>query len=154
MDQSWIIGIAGTLAFAMIPSAAASRQSLAPVSGVAQNVRLASSEILVGNVTAIVPGASIAASDSVSHTMEPGRSYRATFLVWAAPNARNPTVAVSAHGAEVRGCLSTKLRPGAGDKVTCDVRPRLAHSNVVTITVVIHTRNLGAFTRTYEHEAA
>jgi len=106
-----------------------------------------------GNVEALVPGVSIVPDDNLPKVLDRGHTYRATFLIWVAPNASHATVNTQVATGTVRGCSSSKLKPGSDVAFTCVVRPDSKHlaARNMTIDVTVSTTNLGQYTRSYGH---
>jgi hypothetical protein len=143
-----ILGSIAALAFALAPQSSAAALT-PPGTTVAVHASVAAGA--GGNVTVVVPGASIARADGVDATIERGHAYRAEFLIWVAPNARKATLVVQSHGAVLNSCMSAHVRPGTTSAVLCLVRAGAKTSgNRASIDVVVRT-NLGTVSRTFAH---
>lgn len=105
-----------------------------------------------GDVVVVVPGSAIARGDGLDAVMRRGRTYRAEFLVWVAPNVGSATLVLDADGAGLTHCTSPRLRPGTTSAVMCLVRTDAdAGKSAVSTDVVVQTSNFGAFSRTFTH---
>jgi hypothetical protein len=159
MDHSWLSG-AAALVIVLGPTATSSDASAtagtvgAPAATTARPALAMTTTAIGGNVIAVVPGAAITGDDHLPPKLDGSHTYRATFLIWVAPNARHPTLKVDAAGGVVRHCSVSKLQPGADSYLTCQVRPDPKHqvATNLTITVVVRTSNLGTYSRSYRHQ--
>ncbi len=159
MDYSWLTGAAAALVLALGPMATSSEASAATgVPGpetTVMSVGAASvtSAAMASNIIAVVPGASIANNDHLSRRLNRHGHYRATFLIWVAPNSRHATVQVRADLGSVRHCSASELKPGTNQYVTCQVQPDPKKGATrMTISVVVHTNNLGQYSRDFRHQ--
>jgi hypothetical protein len=158
MDHSWLTPAALTLVMAVGPSAPAAEASSAAVTAW-EGAAVRSSDggavtttAVRGDVTAVVPGASIADDDHLPTTLGDHHSYRAVFGVWVAPNAQRPRLKIRSDGWVVRRCAPLKLQPGTDSFVTCEVvRSSSRQASNLAITLVVRTSNLGTYSRSFLH---
>lgn len=155
MDHSRLSWAIAALVIALGPTATRSAASAAAgTSGAATFRPLEKPTATVGNVMAVVPGASFAGDDHLPAKLDRKHTYYATFVMWAAPNARHPVLKVRTIDGTARHCSHSKIRPGAATYLTCDVRPNAKHQIAasMTIAVVIGTSNLGTYSHSYRHQ--
>ena len=151
VNTSTILGATAALLLALAPQSSAAALTRSGSTGVAYPLPGGAAAPGRGNVTAVIPGASIAANDGIDQAMQRDRNYPTEFLVWVAPNAGKATLSLHAEGAVIRRCTSKRLRPATTSAVTCLVRGT-AKTGHVSIDVVVRTRNFGTFSRTFVHE--
>ena len=154
MDHSRLSWAIATLVVALGPTATSSGASAATTTNAAVYGPLQLSTTRAGNVVAVVPGASFAGDDHLPAKLDRKHTYHATFVMWAAPNARHPVLKVRTIDGTARHCSHSKIRPGAATYLTCDVRPNAKHQIAasMTIAVVIGTSNLGTYSHSYRHQ--
>lgn len=154
MDHSRLSWAIAALVVALGPTAASSGASAATSTSTAVYGPLSLPTARAGNVVAVVPGASFAGDDHLPAKLDRMHTYHATFVMWAAPNARHPVLKVRSIDGTARHCSHGKIRPGAATYVTCDVRANAKHriATSMTITVAIGTSNLGTYSRSYRHQ--
>jgi hypothetical protein len=153
MNRSWLGGAAAALVLALGPavSAEASAANFNEAAGGGKGSSTAA--VVSGNLIASVPGAAIAGDDHLPAILESGHTYNATFVIWVASNARHATLKVHADGGVVRYCSAAQLEPGLDRHLTCQIRAgRTQLTTQLTITVVVHTRNLAQYSHSYQHQ--
>jgi hypothetical protein len=153
MNRSWLGGAAAALVLALGPavSAEASAATFNEADGGATGASTATA--VSGNVAASVPGAAIAGDDHLPAILESNHTYNATFVIWVAANASHATLKVHANGGVVSYCSAAQLEPGLDRHLTCQIRTGPTRpATPLTITVVVHSRNLGQYSHSYQHQ--
>gem|GEM_PF-3694328 len=113
MDHSWLTG-AAALVIVLGPTATSSDASAtagtvgAPAATTARPALAMTTTAIGGNVIAVVPGAAITGDDHLPPKLDGSHTYRATFLMWVAPNARHPTLKVDAAGGVTPAATGTR----------------------------------------------